>query len=120
MSILATLMSLRRTLIVLSLVVLSSGCSTPYKPYGILGGYTDQPAGPNSYRVKFVGNGFTSPETVQEHWNKRASELCGGKPYKASARPGIEIQRGIIVSRSGAYSNTERFPMMEGTVDCES
>jgi hypothetical protein len=96
-----------------------AGCATPYKEYGSMGGYSDRNLGNGKYLVKFVGNGFTSPEIVQQHWDRRASELCHGKGYQTDARAGIEIQRGIIVNSRGAFGNTERFPMMEGLVQCQ-
>jgi hypothetical protein len=96
-----------------------AGCATPYKEYGSLGGYSDRELGNGRYFVKFVGNGFTSEQIVREHWNRRASELCKGREYLADAKAGLETQRGIIVNSSGAFPNTERFPMMEGTIQCK-
>ncbi|MFN9450271.1 MAG: CC0125/CC1285 family lipoprotein [Rubrivivax sp.] len=114
-------MFLRHVLVfsVVGIGALVSACSTPYKEYGPMGGYLDKGLGGGKFMIKFVGNGFTSPETVKQHWNRRAAELCQGKEYEAEARAGIELQRGIIVNSSGAFQNTERFPMMEGTVQCK-
>ena len=105
------------TLLLASILV---ACATPYKEYGSLGGYTDQKLGTNRYLLKFVGNGFTSREIVQQHWNRRASELCNGKPYKSETRTGTEIRRAVVVSAAGAYNDSSNFPVLEGTVECQS
>ena len=99
-------------------VLLALGCATPYKSYGSLGGYSDKDLGDGRYWVKFVGNGFTSPDQVRKHWNRRASELCGGRDFDADASNGIESHEQISTFGTVAYPETVRFPKVEGTIRC--
>jgi hypothetical protein len=42
------------------------GCSTPYKPEGFMGGYSDTQLDKNVFRVSVRGNGYTSHDRVSE------------------------------------------------------
>ncbi|MFC1527980.1 hypothetical protein ACFL5D_04500 [Candidatus Neomarinimicrobiota bacterium] len=50
-------------------------CSTPYQPYGALGGYKSSQIGDNSYRVLFKGNQHTHGETVYNNLERRCAEI---------------------------------------------
>lgn len=102
-------------LIFLAIIILfaTSGCSTPYQPlqrgtneWGILigagGGFASRQIGENEFEVFFAGNGFTSMETVEKYWHRKAAELCGSGNYTHT----IETQW------------EERFPSAKGTVKC--
>ncbi len=47
---------------------LLSGCATPYKKVGFMGGYSELQLGENIFQVSFRGNGYTRPQ--------RAADLC--------------------------------------------
>src|SRR5579872_6307648 len=71
----------RITVAVLSALALS-GCASPYKAYGIGGGYTDMALNNDTYYVTFRGNGFTSSDVVQSYVLRRSAELTLNKGYK--------------------------------------
>jgi len=63
--------------ILLSLFILiNSGCATPYKPHGFMGGYRDTQIQPNIFQVYVRGNGYTSPDRVFKIALVRSAELA--------------------------------------------
>ena len=56
-------------------VVLITACQTPYKSNGLMGGYSETWYTPDTVRVIFRGNGYTSRERAQDFALLRASEL---------------------------------------------
>ena len=58
------------------LLFLLAGCATGYHPLSIDGGYTDSQYSPNTFRVIFRGNGYTSMERAQDLALLRCSELA--------------------------------------------
>jgi len=71
------------------LLVLLSGCSimevryvNQDSPTQMAGGYADEKISDKEYIVSFEANDFSTPETVSNHLNKRASELCGVDNYR--------------------------------------
>lgn len=56
-------------------------CSTPYKSYGVMGGYSDQWVGPRVFAVGFNGNGFTSLHQVRTYALFRCAELTLEQGY---------------------------------------
>jgi hypothetical protein len=76
--------TLIRAFLLVGAIFLSS-CATPYGERGITGGYSDSSLGENRYRVKIIGNDWTSEDSLEEMWNSRAAELTakyGFKTYK--------------------------------------
>jgi len=63
------------------LMLLVSGCVTPYAHMGFPGGYREKDMGRNVWRITFAGNGYTSFETVQTFWLYRCSEVALQKGY---------------------------------------
>lgn len=53
-----------------------AGCSTPYGPSGLLGGFEETQLAPNAWRVSFTGNGFTTQEQTQDFVLLRSAELA--------------------------------------------
>lgn len=104
----------------LVLAMLTSACATPYQPRGLTGGFEEKKLAEGRFWLQFRGNGFTKPETVRQYWNKRAGELCGGRSYKENTSSGYDTKTSFIVLASGAYPTTDRFPVMQGTIECES
>jgi TonB family protein len=58
-----------------------SGCASPYDSSGLTGGYSEQQLEPGIWRVRFDGNGYTTPETVQTFWLYRCAELAKQQGY---------------------------------------
>jgi hypothetical protein len=100
---------IRATLLIFAAFLIS--CSTPYGERGIIGGYSDSSLGQNRYRVKVIGNDWTSEDSLEEMWNSRAAELTakyGFKTYKTvffrvgreayglNVVPGAKTANGII------------------------
>ncbi|MCW5896606.1 MAG: hypothetical protein KIT50_13505 [Bacteroidetes bacterium] len=66
-------------LLLLSIVI---GCSTPYAKDGFMGGFTETKLDSVTYRVAFRGNGMTSRETVVKYMLYRCAELTTEAGYK--------------------------------------
>ncbi|MFC1784318.1 hypothetical protein ACFL0J_01655 [Candidatus Neomarinimicrobiota bacterium] len=66
---------MRIKLLFTTIIILLFCCSTPYQPYGALGGYKSSQIGDNSYRVLFKGNQHTHGETVYNNLDRRCAEI---------------------------------------------
>lgn len=66
---------MRRSIIV-CLIILITGCASPYKPHGLGGGYSETQLNDNVFRVSFRGNGYTSQERASDYSLLRAAELA--------------------------------------------
>lgn len=90
-------------------------CATPYQadvlPILFVGGYTDKKLGDQKYWIRFRGNSYTEMGEVIKNWEKRASELCGGRPYKRETRG---------FGDGASYDGKYRYPTMKGVAECES
>lgn len=62
--------------------ILVSGCATPYKQSGLMGGFTETQLDENVYKVSFRGNGYTSGERAEELALLRSADLTMRKGYK--------------------------------------
>jgi hypothetical protein len=58
------------------------GCATPYKPYGIGGGYGEYKINDSTYVVSFAGNGNASRERVYYFWLYRCAQLTKASGYE--------------------------------------
>jgi hypothetical protein len=56
--------------------ILLAGCSTPYQPRGMAGGYSEIQIDPTTVRVSFKGNGYTDRSVVESYLLYRAAEVC--------------------------------------------
>lgn len=57
------------------------GCTTPYGPKGLAGGYVDTRIADDTYLVEFHGNGKTSGDMVWRYWIYRCAELTQQRGY---------------------------------------
>ena len=57
-------------------ILLIFNCSTPYQPYGALGGYKSTAIDDNTFRVMFKGNQHTKAETVYNFLERRCAEIA--------------------------------------------
>lgn len=60
---------------------LLNGCVTKYQRQGFSGGYRETMLGTNMFRVVFNGNGYTSPDRIQDFALLRCSELTLNAGY---------------------------------------
>jgi hypothetical protein len=58
-----------------------AGCASHYGPDQITGGYLEKELEPGTWRVQFLGNGYTTSETTQTFWLYRCAELAKSKGY---------------------------------------
>lgn len=56
-------------------LLLLISCATAYQPSGWGGGYTDQRLAADMFRVRFIGNGYTSRATVEDYLMRRCAEI---------------------------------------------
>lgn len=75
-------MSIRRILALACIAAMLTGCTTGYQRMGLTGGYAEQPVADATWHVKFLGNGFTTMETVQTFWLYRCATLTLEKGYQ--------------------------------------
>jgi hypothetical protein len=70
------------------LMLILSGCATGYQQKNIWDGlgYTDEKIGDGVYRLTYLANAITPPESTMKYWHARARELCGSGNYEHSAK----------------------------------
>ncbi|HVT35984.1 MAG TPA: hypothetical protein VHE37_10380, partial [Nevskiaceae bacterium] len=64
-----------------AVLLIAASCATPYKSYGLAGGYSDRRINDSAYFVAFSGNGYASKEHVWNMWMYRCAELTLEKGY---------------------------------------
>lgn len=64
-----------RGIVALTFVLALEACATQYGTENLTGGYDEEQLSPDTWHVKFAGNGYTTRETVQTFWLYRAAEL---------------------------------------------
>jgi hypothetical protein len=52
-----------------------AGCATPYKPNGLMGGYSEVQLNADTFQVSVRGNAYTSNDRAQKIALLRAAEL---------------------------------------------
>ena len=82
--------AIRRRSVGLAFAVLATcmavtGCATNYGEQSLTGGYSEQNVGADQWVVRFLGNGYTTPETVQVYWLYHCAEFTLAKGYKGFA-----------------------------------
>jgi hypothetical protein len=98
------------------LMLILSGCATGYQQKSMWWdglGYTDEKIGDGVYRVTYLANAITPPESTMKYWHARARELCGSSNYEHSAK--LTMQKNPTVYN---YQDIW-FPYVEGTVRCK-
>ena len=106
------------------LALASCAMATPYQADGGFwsdgrGGYKDEKIAEGKYWIRFLGNAFTEMSVVQQYWEKRASELCEGRSYKKVASPEYVARTDFAFANGMVFINQNRFPTVEGVVECE-
>ena len=67
---------LKKISLLCAAAALLSGCATPYRQEGFLGGLNETQVGPNVWRISFQGNGFTTTERAEDFVLLRGAELA--------------------------------------------
>lgn len=70
-------------LILAAAICLLSACATEYQPRGLTGGFSETALAPDTYKIVFLGNGFTDPDRANDYALLRAADLAllNGYPY---------------------------------------
>jgi len=65
-----------------TLLCFLTGCATPYKSDGFMGGFSDTQLAPDVFRITFRGNAYTSAERAQDFAMLRAADLALQREFK--------------------------------------
>ncbi|QSQ18548.1 hypothetical protein JY572_37120 [Myxococcus landrumensis] len=115
-----------RSLVVLAAVHTLTGCTTPYQPMGMAGGYQDSEISPGVVRIEVRGNPYTHLGTLHDYFHRRAKELCKERQYQWFLDSGSEkgpqvffgTQVGSAVVLSDVPSNKRGW--VRGVVTCHA
>ena len=72
---------MKRLTIAAAILLLGTGCATPYQQHGFSGGFSDNRISQDTALVSFKGNGFTSKERVQLYLLYRCAEVTKQDGY---------------------------------------
>lgn len=73
---------MKMALLGLLLATALAGCqATPYQPAGDAGGFAELELIDGIWRIRFMGNAYTTQETARGYWLYRAAELTISKGY---------------------------------------
>ena len=85
---------------VVALTILG-GCYTPYQRMGFSGGYRDTEVAPGIIRIDVRGNAFTSLDTLEEYFHRRAAEICHPRKYDWRFDSGASRDPSTFVASKG-------------------
>jgi hypothetical protein len=68
-------------LFALGAVLTLGACASSYAPDTWTGGYREEPVSGDVWRITFLGNGFTTDETVQTYWLYHCADFALSKGY---------------------------------------
>jgi hypothetical protein len=89
------------------LAIAISACATDNGPDGFSGGFSASPVGEDGFYASFRGNGFTSPETIQDYWLYNCAVLALSRGYD-----GFEVaSASVAVSDPGSEPPIYPFPV---------
>ena len=106
----------------ISIAVIVGGCSTYKARDEGLGkmGYVEKKLEDGSFMLSYYGSSLDDEDDAKEKWNRRASELCGKKDYKAETETKVweydnyAIIPPIFIKSKGAS------PLIEGKLKCKT
>ena len=90
-----------RFLFIIAILFLFSGCATSYQPKGFTGGFSETRLAPDTFRVRFSGNGRTSTERAEDFALLRAADLSTNAGFSYFS---------IITSTSGVAQSSFQTP----------
>lgn len=85
-------------------VLLLSGCATPYKAHGLMGGFSETRVSENTFQVSFRGNALASRERVVDFTLLRSAELTLQNGYRYFA-----ILNSNNYTRYGSYTTPKTY-----------
>lgn len=96
-----------KTLILVAALAVT-GCATGYKSSGAMGGFSERALAPDTYYVKFKGNGWTDEQRATDFMMLRAAELAieNGYGHFAILSVGDETERSVYTTPVTAHTNT--------------
>lgn len=100
-----TYSSSKRLLLSLLFIFLT-GCATPYKSNGIMGGFSETQLSENVFKVSFRGNGYTSMERAEDFVLFRCAELSKQNGYNYFVIVDEKSYDKISQFQTPAYSTT--------------
>ncbi len=96
---------------------------TPYQENRALnmisGGYEEEQIDKGVYKIRYLGNAFTSPEKTLSFWRKRASELCQAKGYEENFEHS-KITKSATYVGTIYFDSTFEWPQVVGIAKCNS
>lgn len=98
----------------LVLALLTSACATPYQNMGLMGGVDDLQVSDVAYRITARGNGYTSPERVQDFVLLHAAEIAISRGYKGFVINGAADQSTIGQFTTPGYATTNTVGTVAG------
>ncbi len=97
---------MKRRLILFVAAALITGCQTTYKSNGLMGGYSETWYTPETVRVTFRGNGYTSSERAQDFALLRASEIALQHGFAFFAIIDEDNSASVAAYTTPGYANT--------------
>jgi membrane-associated protease RseP (regulator of RpoE activity) len=106
----------------LALIILITGCATPYQETGSTGGFTDKQISRNEFIVAFSGNGYTSSQRAVDLCLLRCAEVALGNGFHyfilTAANAGYDTSTAVSVGNYfptgyggvGSFSATQTIP----------
>jgi hypothetical protein len=107
--------TMKMALLGLLLVTALAGCqATRYQPAADTGGFAELQLTDDIWRIRFMGNAYTTRETARSYWLYRAAELTISKGYA-----GFEVlpQIGMVPSRGSALVIEGEIRMLKTPVE---
>lgn len=99
-------------ILLLSAVLVLSGCATNYKSTGLSGGFSETQLAENVWSVRFKGNGYTSREKSSEFCLLRCADVCLDNGYNyfvlvdqsETAKVSTHVQPSTSYTTGSAYT----------------
>lgn len=86
---------MKRMIVACFVILCLSACASPYQRTNFFGGYDETVLAKNIFRVKFEGNGYTSPDRAKDFAMLRGAEVCLEHGYKF-----------FVIAGDDSYTNT--------------
>jgi len=111
---------MRVTGTILAVAVFLTGCATPYKPDGMMGGFSERQLGEDVFTVTFQGNGYTSDQKARDYLLLRCADvtLAHGSKYFRLVGSANDSKNGAMAVASGnsAFIAPIHFPSETATI----
>jgi hypothetical protein len=105
-------------LVLTFLLLLITGCATPYQKMGFTGGYEDTHLKANTYYVNVQTNAYTSQITAVQYFHRRAKELCLENGYEDYRISNERDTSGAFGTYGGGAASVAQKPGFAGYVEC--